>query len=204
MCSRWVSGEVSQGVCRGRRLWAGQQARDAWALLDSNQGLSGYEPGALTAELRARSGAGYAGCEPSQPRRVSAAHARLERAHATGSPGHSCRSASIGSSCAPARAGKKPKTTPTAAENAERERDHRGLRARTARRARARRTPRPRGRARCRARRRASESTTASTRNCVSTSRPSAPIARRMPISRVRSVTETSMMFMMPMPPTRG
>ena len=30
-----------------------------------------------------------------------------------------------------------------------------------------------------------------------------APIASRMPISRVRSVTETSMMFMMPMPPTR-
>ena len=30
----------------------------------------------------------------------------------------------------------------------------------------------------------------------------SAPMARRMPISRVRSVTDTSMMFMMPMPPT--
>ena len=29
-----------------------------------------------------------------------------------------------------------------------------------------------------------------------------APIALRMPISRVRSVTDTSMMFMMPMPPT--
>ena len=29
-----------------------------------------------------------------------------------------------------------------------------------------------------------------------------APMARRMPISRVRSVTEASMMFMMPMPPT--
>ena len=29
-----------------------------------------------------------------------------------------------------------------------------------------------------------------------------APMASRMPISRVRSVTETSMMFMMPMPPT--
>ena len=41
-----------------------------------------------------------------------------------------------------------------------------------------------------------------STRNCVSTSEPRAPIARRMPISRVRSVTDTSMMFMMPMPPT--
>ena len=33
-------------------------------------------------------------------------------------------------------------------------------------------------------------------------SRCRAPIARRMPISRVRSVTDTSMMFMMPMPPT--
>ena len=29
-----------------------------------------------------------------------------------------------------------------------------------------------------------------------------APSARRTPISRVRSVTETSMMFMIPMPPT--
>ena len=29
-----------------------------------------------------------------------------------------------------------------------------------------------------------------------------APIALRMPISRVRSRTETSMMFMIPMPPT--
>ena len=33
-------------------------------------------------------------------------------------------------------------------------------------------------------------------------SRRRAPIAMRMPISRVRSVTDTSMMFMMPMPPT--
>ena len=33
-------------------------------------------------------------------------------------------------------------------------------------------------------------------------SRPCAPTAMRMPISRVRSVTLTSMMFMMPMPPT--
>ena len=44
--------------------------------------------------------------------------------------------------------------------------------------------------------------TIASTRNCSSTSRPLAPMAMRMPISRVRSVTDTSMMFMMPMPPT--
>ncbi len=29
-----------------------------------------------------------------------------------------------------------------------------------------------------------------------------APSARRMPISRVRSITVASMMFMMPMPPT--
>ena len=33
-------------------------------------------------------------------------------------------------------------------------------------------------------------------------SRSVAPTAILMPISRVRSVTETSMMFMMPMPPT--
>ena len=45
-----------------------------------------------------------------------------------------------------------------------------------------------------------SQSTIASTMNCVSMFRFFAPMARRMPISRVRSVTETSMMFMMPMP----
>ena len=33
-------------------------------------------------------------------------------------------------------------------------------------------------------------------------SRPRAPTARRSPISRVRSVTDTSMMFMIPIPPT--
>ena len=31
-----------------------------------------------------------------------------------------------------------------------------------------------------------------------------APMARRIPISRVRSVTGTSMMFMIPMPPTKS
>ena len=36
--------------------------------------------------------------------------------------------------------------------------------------------------------------------NCVMMLRFFAPMARRMPISRVRSVTDTSMMFMMPMP----
>ena len=44
--------------------------------------------------------------------------------------------------------------------------------------------------------------TTLSTRNCGNTSEPRAPMAMRMPISRVLSVTDTSMMFMMPMPPT--
>ena len=44
--------------------------------------------------------------------------------------------------------------------------------------------------------------TTLSTRNWVSTSEPRAPMAMRIPISRVRSVTDTSMMFMMPIPPT--
>ena len=44
--------------------------------------------------------------------------------------------------------------------------------------------------------------TTASTRNWVRTSEPRAPSASRSPISRVLSVTETSMMFMIPMPPT--
>ena len=41
----------------------------------------------------------------------------------------------------------------------------------------------------------------ASIRNCARMSRPRAPTAMRRPISRVRSVTLTSMMFMMPMPP---
>ena len=35
-------------------------------------------------------------------------------------------------------------------------------------------------------------------------SRARAPTAMRRPISRVRSVTETSMMFMMPIPPTNS
>src|SRR3984893_4218279 len=43
---------------------------------------------------------------------------------------------------------------------------------------------------------------TASARNCRITSRERAPRAIRNPISRVRSVTESSMMFMMPIPPT--
>ena len=38
--------------------------------------------------------------------------------------------------------------------------------------------------------------------NWIRISRRRAPSALRRPISRVRSVTETSMMFMMPMPPT--
>src|SRR5437763_1494276 len=45
-----------------------------------------------------------------------------------------------------------------------------------------------------------SHSTMASMMNWVMMLRFLAPMARRMPISRVRSVTETSMMFMMPMP----
>ena len=46
------------------------------------------------------------------------------------------------------------------------------------------------------------QSTTASTRNCRKMLAARAPTAIRRPISRVRSVTETSMMFMMPTPPT--
>ena len=46
------------------------------------------------------------------------------------------------------------------------------------------------------------DSVSASTRNCARMSRPRAPTALRMPISRVRSRTDTSMMFMIPMPPT--
>jgi hypothetical protein len=42
----------------------------------------------------------------------------------------------------------------------------------------------------------------ASATNCRSTSIRFAPSARRRPISFVRSVTDTSMMFMMPIPPT--
>src|SRR3990172_8057271 len=47
-----------------------------------------------------------------------------------------------------------------------------------------------------------SERVSASTRNWARMSRRRAPTAIRRPISRVRSVTDTSMMFMMPMPPT--
>ena len=43
---------------------------------------------------------------------------------------------------------------------------------------------------------------TASSRNWRRMSRVRAPTAMRRPISRVRSVTETSMMFMIPIPPT--
>ena len=46
------------------------------------------------------------------------------------------------------------------------------------------------------------QSTTASVKNCRMISPGSAPTAIRRPISRVLSVTETSMMFMMPIPPT--
>ena len=42
----------------------------------------------------------------------------------------------------------------------------------------------------------------ASVTNCANITRSFAPMALRMPISFVRSVTDTSMMFMMPMPPT--
>ena len=43
---------------------------------------------------------------------------------------------------------------------------------------------------------------TASVRNWPRMAPRGAPMALRMPISRVRSVTVTSMMFMIPMPPT--
>ncbi len=44
----------------------------------------------------------------------------------------------------------------------------------------------------------------ASMRNCSRMVRRFAPMALRTPISRVRSATETNMMFMMPMPPTNS
>ena len=43
---------------------------------------------------------------------------------------------------------------------------------------------------------------TASTRNCWRISDCRAPTAMRIPISRVRSVTDTSMIFITPIPPT--
>ena len=46
------------------------------------------------------------------------------------------------------------------------------------------------------------ESMTASIRNCTRISDLRAPMALRTPISAVRSVTEISMMFITPMPPT--
>ena len=39
-------------------------------------------------------------------------------------------------------------------------------------------------------------------RNCIWTRQGSAPTDLRMPISRVRSCTDTSIMFMIPIPPT--
>ena len=45
---------------------------------------------------------------------------------------------------------------------------------------------------------------TASIMNWLRMSLSVAPVAMRIPISCVRSVTETSMMFMIPMPPTRS
>ena len=63
-------------------------------------------------------------------------------------------------------------------------------------------TPPRRFRPRYRTRRRRGTGATASTRNWKRIFRFVAPSALRMPISRVRSVTDTSMMFMMPMPPT--
>lgn len=47
-------------------------------------------------------------------------------------------------------------------------------------------------------------STTASIKNCCRMSAAVAPSALRSPISRVRSVTLTSMIFMIPIPPTRS
>ena len=44
---------------------------------------------------------------------------------------------------------------------------------------------------------------TASSKNWRRMSLPFAPTAMRIPISRVRSVTLTSMIFMIPIPPTR-
>ena len=48
----------------------------------------------------------------------------------------------------------------------------------------------------------AMEMMTDSMRNCINMCRLFAPIDMRSPISRVRSVTETYIMFMIPMPPT--
>ena len=47
-------------------------------------------------------------------------------------------------------------------------------------------------------------STDDSARNCTRISALCAPTALRRPISRVRSVTDTNMMFMMPIPPTNS
>ncbi len=46
------------------------------------------------------------------------------------------------------------------------------------------------------------QTNTASIKNCCSMSPVLAPTAIRTPISRVRSLTDTSMMFITPMPPT--
>ena len=46
--------------------------------------------------------------------------------------------------------------------------------------------------------------TNASIKSCHITSAEVAPMARRVPISRVRSVTDTNMIFMIPIPPTNS
>ena len=108
-----------------------------------------------------------------------------------------------GSSRAAERAGMKPKTMPIRRRGDEggddRERSNR-------------RAGRPRGTASGRSRARSEsampatpptmQTSTASVRNCRRMSPRRAPTAMRMPISRVRSVTDTSMMFITPMPPT--
>ena len=109
----------------------------------------------------------------------------------------------MGSSLAARRAGQRPKNSPTTALKPKATPPRVGRDQRVPVHHPGEQRSRRRRRAGPRARRPARQSTSASTRNWSRMLHRVAPSALRTPISRVRSVTETSMMFMMPMPPTR-
>ena len=126
---------------------------------------------------------------PPQPIRVSAA-------------AHSYRSASMGSRRDALRAGYRPKTTPTPALTASAAQHDLGARHHRPAELRRQQVSASRHRTTTPSAPPMAASTRASMRNCAMMSAGCAPTAMRMPISRVRSVTDTSMMFMTPMPPT--
>ena len=116
---------------------------------------------------------------------------------------YSYRRASMGSSVEALWAGQRPKTTPTTKENdvARITEDEETFTDHPAKIVMSTATPLPK---RMPATPPRNDIRTDSMRNCTRISLLVAPIALRRPISRVRSVTDTSMIFMMPMPPTKS